>query len=67
LFLDGLPVTESAQPAAWPKLVFAFVFDNVLPTERRISIGGTLALDRSIPVSMLRHRRSALSHRRAVS
>ena len=42
-FLDGLPVSESAQPAAWPKHL-AFVFDNVLPTERRISIGGTLAV-----------------------
>ncbi len=42
-FLEGLPVSESAQPAAWPKHL-AFVFDNVLPTERRIAIGGTLAL-----------------------
>jgi hypothetical protein len=48
-FLEELSVAESSQPSAWPKLL-AFTFDNVRPGERRISVGGTLALDGTFSV-----------------
>ncbi len=48
-FLEDLSVAESSQPSAWSKLL-AFTFDNVRPSERRISVGGTLALDGTFSV-----------------
>ena len=42
-FLLGLPPADSYGPPGWPKSL-AFVYDNRHPTEVRISIGGTLAL-----------------------
>jgi hypothetical protein len=42
-FLETLSVSESSQPGAWTKLL-AFVADNIRPSERRISVGGTLAV-----------------------
>lgn len=40
-FLEGTPVTESMNAAAWPKHL-AFVYDNYDPSRLRIAIGGTL-------------------------
>ena len=42
-FLEGTPVTESANPTAWSRHL-AFVFDNYDPSRVRIAIGGSLPL-----------------------
>ncbi len=42
-FHESLPMSESTQPAGWPRHL-AFVYDNVQPSQPRISIGGTLGL-----------------------
>ncbi len=42
-FLKGLPVSQSADPSAWPKGL-AFVYDMTNPTAIRICIGGILSM-----------------------
>jgi len=42
-FHESLAMSESTQPAGWPRHL-AFVYDNVQPSQPRISIGGTLSL-----------------------
>ncbi|MFN7983486.1 MAG: hypothetical protein U0Q11_16680 [Vicinamibacterales bacterium] len=40
-FLEGTPVSESANPTAWSRHL-AFVFDNYDPSRVRVAIGGSL-------------------------